>query len=270
MDLSTERVPMPKSLRATFSPMSDPTGRVGSLVLVAGDITPEKGMAPRKDAIGSDPEVGRLIAALEAERSHIARELHDDIAQSLAVLVMQMWRAGKPVSDTTGKQPAAIPALCEQVQSIAARVTRLARELHSSSLESRGLEKTIRAVCDEFSDGHRTPVSFVCEDIPIELDGRVALCLLRVVQEALQNVAKHSRATRVDVVLTSLRGNEFMLVVVDDGVGFDVSEASQAEGIGLINMRERVRCVGGTFTISSTPGAGTRIQARLPVRPKAA
>ncbi len=244
--LSTERGPMPKPVRAAFSPVSDPT------------------------AFGSDREMGRLIAALEAERSHIARELHDDIAQSLAVLVMQMWRAGKRVSGTTGRRPANIPALCAQVQSIAARVTRLARELHSSSLESRGLEKTIRGVCDEFSDGHRTPVSFVCEEIPPELDGRVALCLLRVVQEALQNVAKHSRATRVDVVLTGAPGNELALVVVDDGVGFDVSEASLAEGIGLINMRERVRFAGGSFTISSTPGAGTRLEARVPVRPKAA
>ncbi len=83
-------------------------------------------------------------------------------------------------------------------------------------------------------------------------------------------MAKHSHATRVDVVLTGAEGHELTLTVVDDGVGFDASEASLAEGIGLINMRERVRFVGGTFAISSTPGAGTRIEARVPVQPKAA
>ncbi len=220
-----------------------------------------------KGTIGPNQDVGRLIEALEAERSHIARELHDDIAQSLAVLIVRMWQAGKP---TSGKRHAVIQDLCAQVQGIAARVARLAHELHSSSLEYRGLEKTIRGACGGFSDGHRTPVSFVCEEIPAELDGRVALCLLRVVQEALQNVAKHSHATRVDVVLTGTDGDELALAVVDDGVGFDMSDASLAEGMGLINMRERVRYVGGTFTVSSTPGAGTRIEARVPVRPKAA
>ena len=235
--------------------------------MLAEDITPEEETALAKGVTRPNQDVGRLIEALEAERSHIARELHDDIAQSLAVLVMQMWQAGKPNSPA---RHAIIQDLCAHVQSISARVTRLAHELHSSTLESRGLEKTIRGACGEFSDGHRTPVSFVCEEIPAELDGRVALCLLRIVQEALQNVAKHSHATRVDVVLTDADGHELTLAVVDDGVGFDMSEASLAEGIGLINMRERVRFVGGTFTISSTPGAGTRIEARVPVRPKAA
>ncbi len=227
---------------------------------------PSTERVPMPGPAGAD--AGRLIEALEAERSHIARELHDDIAQSLAVLVMQIWQAGKP---TSSRRHDVIPELCAHVQGIAARVIRLAHELHSSSLESRGgLEKTLRLACGDFSDGHRTPVSFVCEEMPAELDGRVALCLLRVVQEALQNVAKHSHATRVDVVLTSADGHELTLAVVDDGVGFDAAEASQAKGIGLINMRERVRLVGGTFALSSTPGAGTRIEARVPVRPKAA
>ncbi len=259
---------MPRPAAAVFSLVGDPTtGRAGSLLLVPAAATPATETGLPDGPVTSKPDVGRLIDALEAERSHIARELHDDIAQSLAVLVMQMWRAGKPTSD---KAHVVIQDLCTHVQNIAARVTRLAHQMHSSTLESRGLEKTIRGVCGEFSAGHRTPVSFVCEEIPADLDGRVALCLLRVVQEALQNVGKHSHATRVDVVVTGADSDALTLAVVDDGVGFDVSEASLAEGIGLINMRERVRFLGGTFNLSSTPGAGTRIEVRVPVRPKAA
>jgi signal transduction histidine kinase len=255
-------------IRTGISPVSDPmTDRVGSLLLVAQEIASTEETEARRDAVGSGQEAGRLIEALEAERSHIARELHDDIGQSLALLVMQLWRRDKPVSR---RRHADIPDLTSQVQSIAARVSRLSHELHSSSLEFCGLQKAIRGACGEFSDGYRVPVSFACQEIPAELDGRVALCLLRIVQEALQNVAKHSRATRIDVVLTHGPDDALTLTVVDDGVGFDVAEARPSKGIGLINMRERVRFIGGTFALSSAPGAGTRIEARVPVRPMAA
>ncbi|MGE5359262.1 MAG: ATP-binding protein [Bacteroidales bacterium] len=257
-------------LRIGLSPVRDPTtDRVGSLVLVVEDITAQKAAeqpAERgRDAARAGQEVtGRLINALEAERSRIARELHDDIGQSLAVLIVQMLRAGKPVSGAVAKKHADIPELVSRVQKIAARVGRLSHELHSSRLEYLGLEKALRGACREFSEAHRVPVDFVCEHLPAELDNGVGLCVLRVVQEALHNVAKHSRATRVSI---ELKGGptELALVVADDGVGFDVSQARLSEGIGLFSMRERVHFVGGTFDLSSAPDQGTRIEAHVPV-----
>ncbi len=205
-----------------------------------------------------------MINALEAEKGRIARELHDDIGQSLAVLVIQMLRAGKPVSGTTGRTHTDIPELAGRLQEIAARVGRLSHELHSSRLEYLGVEKAIRGTCADFSKAHPMGIEFVCEGVPAEVDGAIGLCVLRVVQEAMHNAAKHSRGTRVTV---ELRGSPdgLSVAIADDGVGFDVEEASMAEGIGLISMRERVSFVGGTFDVLSAPGRGTRVEARLPL-----
>jgi signal transduction histidine kinase len=253
-------------IKAGLSPVRDPTtDRVGSLILVIEDITTREASERRLLSSSTGKEVaGRLINALEVERSRIARELHDDIGQSLAVLVVEMLRAGKPVSGQPGRRHPDVPELSARVQGIAARVGRLSHELHSSRLEYLGLEKAIRAACREFSDGHKIAVECTCEQVPAQLDSGVGLCLLRVVQEALHNVAKHSRATKVGVTLTG-RPDRLALAVTDDGVGFDVSEAGLAEGIGLISMRERVCFVGGTFNLSSTPGRGTHLEAHVPI-----
>lgn len=253
-------------LRTGLSPVRDPTtDRVGSLLLVVEDITARKAAEQRMQSTRTGREVaGRLINALEIERSRIARELHDDIGQSLAVLVVQMLRAGKPVSGGGGKRHPDVAELSERVQSIAARVGRLSHELHSSRLEYLGVEKAVAGACREFAEGHRILVECQCADVPAQVDSGVGLCLLRVVQEALHNVAKHSRATKVSVTLTGYSGG-LALAVSDDGVGFDVAEAGLAEGIGLISMRERVCFVGGTFNLSSAPGQGTRVEARVPI-----
>ncbi len=255
-------------IRSNLAAVRDPrTGAVASLLLVVTDVTPQKAVEQR---LGSLPtrarrEVGgRLINALEAERSRIARELHDDIGQSLAVLVIQMLRAGRPVSGTVDRKHADIPELAARLQEIAARVGRLSHELHSSRLEYLGLEKTIRGACTDFSKGQPLAVECACEAVPAELDGAIGLCVLRVVQEALHNAAKHSRGTRVKVNVTG-DAHGLTVAIEDDGVGFDVVEAAMAEGIGLISMRERVSFVGGTFNVLSSPGRGTRIEAHVPL-----
>ncbi len=256
-------------IRSSVSAVRDPiSGSVGSLLLVIADVTPkavEQQVLKTGDTSRAGREVaGRLINALEAERSRIGRELHDDIAQSLAVLAVQMHRAGKPVSGTGGRQHADVPELAERLKEIASRVGRLSHGLHSSKLEYLGLEKVVRGACREFSDVQPMTVDCVCEQIPAELDGAIGLCVLRVLQEALHNVAKHSRGTRVSVGLKG-GADSLTLIVNDDGVGFDVVEATMAEGIGLISMRERVSFVGGTFLLRSARGQGTRIEAHVPL-----
>jgi len=126
------------------------------------------------------------------------------------------------------------------------------------------LERLTRAAALSGARASASRTCRACEQLPEQLDSGVGLCLLRVVQEALHNVAKHSRATKVRVTLTGLP-DSLALAVTDDGVGFDVSEAGLAEGIGLISMRERVCFVGGTFNLSSTPGRGTHLEAHVPI-----
>ena len=97
-----------------------------------------------------------------------------------------------------------------------------------------------------------------------ELDNDVALCFLRIVQEGLHNVAKHSQASHVEVELSGA-GNELSLSISDDGVGFEISKVRKTAGLGMVSMRERMHLIGGDFTISSQPGSGTKIQARAPL-----
>ena len=206
---------------------------------------------------------GRLLKAQEEERSRIARELHDDIGQSLAILAVQLQRAGRPVSGEPGQSHPDASKLYAKAQAIAERVGRLSHQLYSRKLEFLGLAQTVRGECREFSRAQKITVQCVCDEIPRELDGSVGLCVLRVVQEALHNIQKHSRATQVTVGLTG-DAREVKLAISDNGVGFDVEQARLSLGIGLMGMRERIQLVRGEFEILPKPGEGTRILVRVP------
>jgi PAS domain S-box-containing protein len=204
----------------------------------------------------------RLMNAQEAERRRIARELHDGIGQSLALLGIQLQRAGQPAA--SGKKNPGVAELCTKVKEIGNQVSRLSHQLHSSELEFLGLAVAVKSLCREFSDQYGTTIDCTCTKIPDDLDNDVALSLLRVVQEALHNIAKHSRASAVAVNLNG-DGRELALSISDDGIGFEVGKIRSARGLGLISMRERIHLAGGRFDISSKPGTGTKIEARVPL-----
>ncbi len=206
----------------------------------------------------------RLTNAQEKERTRIARELHDDIGQSLAILRIQMLRAGQPVSGMIGKRHPTIPELCDNLKSLAERVSHISHQLHSSELEYLGLAVAIQGHCREFAKQYKIAVDCVCEDIPDDLDSLLALSVLRIVQEALHNAAKHSKATSIQVAVHG-SPSELSLLISDDGVGFDLEEAKLSAGLGLISMRERVHLAGGEFNLTSAPGEGTCIAARIPL-----
>ncbi len=206
----------------------------------------------------------RLTNAQEKERTRIARELHDDIGQSLAILRIQMLRAGQPVSGMIGKRHPTIPQLCDNLKMLAEKVSRISHQLHSSELEYLGLAVAVQSHCREFSEKYKIPVECTCTGIPEELDDLVALSLLRIVQEALYNAGKYSRAKLIQVALEG-SDTDLSLLISDDGVGFDPEEAKLAAGLGLISMRERSYLAGGEFKIVSEPGQGTCIMARVPV-----
>lgn len=206
----------------------------------------------------------RLTNAQEKERTRIARELHDDIGQSLAILRIQMLRAGQPVSGMAGKRHPSINDLCNDLKLLAEKVSRISHQLHSSELEYLGLAVAIQSHCREFSAKYKIAVDCSCTDLPEDLDSLLALSLLRIVQEALHNAAKHSKAKSMQVAVKA-SDTELSLLIADDGVGFDLEEAKLAAGLGLISMRERIHLAGGQFEITSAPGKGTRITARVPL-----
>lgn len=206
----------------------------------------------------------RLTTAQEKERTRIARELHDDIGQSLAILRIQMLRAGQPVSGMIGKRHPTVLELCDQLKDLTEKVSRISHQLHSSELEYVGLSAAIESHCREFSRQYKMAVECCCEDIPKDMDSLLALSILRIVQEALHNAAKHSQAKSIQVAVHG-SPSELSLLIADDGAGFDLEGAKLAAGLGLISMRERVHLAGGEFKITSAPGEGTCIAARIPL-----
>lgn len=209
----------------------------------------------------------RLTTAQEEERTRIARELHDDIGQSLAILRIQMLRAGQPVSGMIGKRHPTIPELCDRLKTLTEKVSRISHQLHSSELEYVGLAAAIESHCREFSRQYKMTVECSCEDISKELDNLLALSILRIVQEALHNAGKHSQAKSIQVAVHG-SPSELSLVIADDGIGFDLEEAKLASGLGLVSMRERVHLAGGEFSITTQTGEGTCIAARIPLNHK--
>lgn len=205
----------------------------------------------------------RLMSAQEAERTRIARELHDGIGQALALLGVQIERAGQ-VSGGGGKVAPAMSDLCRKVAEIGTQVSRLSHQLHSSELEFLGLVVAIKSLCREFSEQYRISIDCICTEVPPMLDHTIALGFLRVVQEGLHNIAKHSRASQVRVELKR-HAKDLILTLTDNGVGFNREKVHETAGLGMISMRERMQLMGGEISIESQPGGGTRIHARAPV-----
>ena len=231
-------------------------GYIGSCV----DIT------ERKLAEEAFAKMGRrLIEAHEEERVWIARELHDDINQRIALLAIELGRANEQVERAGTDVHRNIQHACQGLLGIAQDVQALSHRLHSSKLEYLGIAVAAKSFCKELSAQYKVQVDFTYSNIPHSVPKEVSLSLFRVLQQALQNAVKHSGARhfRVELVGTP---EELCLTVADSGVGFDWQAAINQQGLGLISMRERIQLVQGEFTIDSAPGHGTTIRARVPVR----
>jgi PAS domain S-box-containing protein len=245
-------------VRWELRPWKTPTGTVGGLLIFAEDITRRKKI---EDALS---DMGRkLVQAHEEERTRIARELHDDVNQRIALLSVELGRwiqhlleSGIPVTDQAHK-------LCLQLSEIGKDVQALSHRLHSSRLDYLGLTVAARGFCREFSEQHNVEVEFIASRVPASIPKETSLSLYRVLQEALQNAVKHSgvRKFKVDLQGTS---TGIQLTISDLGVGFNSGNAMLHDGLGLVSMRERLQLVGGDLAIISELGRGTTISARAP------
>jgi PAS domain S-box-containing protein len=207
---------------------------------------------------------GRLISGQEAERTRIARDLHDDFSQRLALLGIGLGRLWKKRPESEEDERALIRELWDQTKEISSDVHRLSHQLHSSKLEHVGLGPALKGLCSEISEKYGIQVEFKEEAISSPIAKDVALCLFRIAQEALSNVVKYSQVQRASVELSSLE-NEIRLRVADAGTGFDPAIEKPDAGIGLVSMRERLRLVGGVLSVRSAPMAGTEILAEVPL-----
>jgi signal transduction histidine kinase len=204
----------------------------------------------------------RLIAAREEEASRIARELHDDVGQQLALVAIGLSRL--QARAVAPGDAAVIARLKEQTSSIARSLRQISHQLHPAVLEHVGLVAALELKCEEVREATGVNVRMVNGGDTSAIPRDVALCLFRVAQEALSNVVRHSGARRVDLSLRR-EGAELLLDVADDGRGFTVGAPDQGTGLGLRSAAERVRAVGGALTVGSEPGAGTRFRATVPL-----
>jgi PAS domain S-box-containing protein len=206
----------------------------------------------------------KLIEAQEQERTRIARELHDDIGQRLALLTIEL----NQLQIHAGGLPAEVRGRLEQLGNdsaeIASDTQSLSHELHSAKLEYMGITAAMKGLCREFSQKQHVEIDFKSHDVPGPLPPDISLCLFRVLQEALNNSAKHSGAKRFIVRLWGTP-NEIGLSIGDSGAGFDSEAVKESRGIGLISMEERLSIVNGTLEIDSHPNIGTTIYARVPI-----
>jgi len=209
----------------------------------------------------------KLIEAQEQERARIARELHDDIGQRLALLAVGFDQIQQDTPALPRKALNQMIELRKQTVDLSTDVQTMSHALHAPKLEYLGLVATVRSICTEFGERQRVEIDYSSHDVPSPLPHDISLCLIRVLQEALQNAAKHSGVRHMQV---ELRGtaDEIHLSVRDLGKGFDLNAAMQGRGLGLTSMQERVRLLNGTVLIQSKPMGGTTVQVRLPVRPE--
>jgi len=238
-----------------FNPDGSFAGYIGSCV----DITESKLAEEVLYSIGS-----RLIEAQEDERARIARELHDDFSQRMALLAIELGRLRQDISGSNGDALNRMDTARKHASEIGFDIQALSHQLHSAKLDYLGIAVAMKDFCDEFGEKQKLKIDFRSQNLPSPVSPEVALCLYRVLQEALHNAAKHRQVSHFDVQLRGVPG-EIQLSVKDAGVGFDVEPVNKGRGIGLISMRERVKLVNGTFSIASRLNHGTEIVVRIPV-----
>jgi len=207
---------------------------------------------------------GKLIEAQEQERSRIARELHDDIGQRLALLAIELAQLQQRLPNSS-ELPGRIGQLQKSTSEIAADIQSLSHELHSSRLQYLGIAAAMRGFCKEFGEQQKVEIEFETHDLPIPLSPDISLCLFRVLQEAVHNSAKYSGVRHFEVRLWGTQ-DEIHLTVSDSGSGFDIEEAKASRGLGLISMEERLKILQGTLLIESQLQRGTTIHASVPLR----
>jgi signal transduction histidine kinase len=207
---------------------------------------------------------GKLIHAQEDERRRIARDLHDDLNQRLALLSVEMELLGRPTSAGRDEFDRRLEHAAEQVRALSSEVHKLSYGLHPAKLEQLGLVAAVRSFCREMTQQHGIKIHFSHGDVPRDIDSETALGLYRVMQESLRNAVRHSEAKEAKVHLQTTDGR-LRMTISDHGNGFDVEKARRNSGLGLVSMEERVRLLRGMFKIKSEPGAGTEIAVEAPI-----
>jgi two-component system sensor histidine kinase UhpB len=213
---------------------------------------------------------GRLITAQDAERTRIARDLHDDVSQQVAGVSIAVSGLKQRLGDDhrSGDLQQELANLQQQTLALARNVRHLSHDLHPTVLRHLGLVKALTSYCGELERAHGVVMRCSSEGRVASVNADAALCVYRIAQEALRNVIAHAGASRVDVQLLQT-GDQVEITIADNGRGFDISSAETSKGLGLISITERAKLAGGTIAIISGVNEGTRVQATIPATSRA-
>jgi signal transduction histidine kinase len=256
-----------KKRRARSASKQQAQPRRNDLILQKSRIKATAGLPPEPGGSEESLQVlaGRLIRVQEDERRTVARELHDGLNQALAMLRVELSIVLTRIPLSSKSVRMQLTKIRDRVEQLSDEVRQISHRLHPAVLEHLGLVSALRSYCSEFSEYQRVQALFAHEGPTEPVPYQLAVCLYRIVQEALQNAVKHARANTVWVNL-NCRAREMKLSIADDGQGFDVAQARRKSGLGLVSMEERARIVGGSLSINSRVGSGTRIEVVIPDR----
>ncbi|HXK40190.1 MAG TPA: sensor histidine kinase, partial [Candidatus Paceibacterota bacterium] len=202
---------------------------------------------------------GKLINAQEEERGRIARELHDDLSQRIALTSILLEEV-RGADDASRFVKSKLGDIIAQILTLATDMHRLSHELHPAKISQLGLEPALRSYCRDIQAAYPVKVNFEAVGLPFHLPDDISLCFYRVAQESLQNVVRHSGANTANVSI-KLNESGLKMTISDDGCGFDTNDVRTKDSLGLISIDERMRSVSGEAKIHSTPGSGTTIEA---------
>ncbi|RYY77467.1 MAG: PAS domain-containing sensor histidine kinase [Comamonadaceae bacterium] len=240
---------------ASISQLDTPEGKLFTVIL--RDVT---------ERIRAQEELAAFAAEAsgvrEQEKARIARELHDELAQSLTALKMDTdWvRANLHKPEQAGPR---LAAMLRMLDDAVASTRRIAADLRPLVLDDLGLVSAVEWLASSFTQRTGVPCRLAVDD-DLDLQEPHATAVFRMVQESLANVAKHAGARHVDVTLART-GDDALLQVVDDGIGFNAADPRKPQSLGLVGLRERAKLLRGSVAITSAPGQGTRVEARIPL-----
>lgn len=207
----------------------------------------------------------RLFSAQEEERERIARDLHDDLGHRLALIQMDLEKIrGKLPASIREENKLEFDAALTRIGGLADSLRDVSHLLHPSILDDLGLEVALRRLCEDFQTRYSISTRFSARSVPARMLPSTSVALYRIVQEGLQNVAKHAGPASVNVALIGA-ADSLKLSVRDTGSGFDQASEKSRAGLGLISMAQRARLAGGSFEIQSAPNAGTQIHVSVPL-----
>ena len=205
----------------------------------------------------------QLMTVQERERQRLARELHDDLSQRLAVLAMEAEGIEQQLSRSSRIDSAKLKEIRTNLVKLSMDVHALSRRLHPSILDELGLADAIASECASFRQKNGIMVNYQSINLPPQVPKGIAINIYRIAQEALRNIARHAKATTVDLALLG-QGDTILLTIKDNGQGFD-PEGEKMAGLGLASMRERALLIGAEFAIHTQPKGGTVIEVTAPL-----